>query len=153
DRRDVDIDRSDVDIDRRDVDIDRGDVHFPQVDVDVDEVDVDIQKSVFDIEKAFSTSKNRSSTCAEGSKFRLFWKSPVRWSAAGYDGARHASWDQNALPCAPSTGMHAPEIQLARGDSRNATTVPTSSGRPKRPNGRSRRTKSAIPAGSACWRR
>ena len=50
----------------------------------------------------------------------------------------------------PSTGTLAPLIQLARGDTRNATTAPTSSGRPKRPNGSSRLTKSAIPAGSSC---
>ena len=37
----------------------------------------------------------------------------------------------------PSTGTLAPLIQLARGDTRNATTAPTSSGRPKRPNGSS----------------
>ena len=37
----------------------------------------------------------------------------------------------------PSTGTLAPLIQLARGDARNATTAPTSSGRPKRPNGSS----------------
>ena len=47
----------------------------------------------------------------------------------------------------PSTGTLAPLIQLARGDTRNATTAPTSSGRPNRPNGSSRRTNSAIPAG------
>src|SRR5206468_11290258 len=47
----------------------------------------------------------------------------------------------------PSTGTLAPLIQLARGETRNATTAPTSSGRPKRPNGSSRRTKSAIPSG------
>ena len=50
----------------------------------------------------------------------------------------------------PSTGTLAPLIQLARGDTRNATTAPTSSGRPNRPNGSSRVTKSAIPAGSSC---
>ena len=50
----------------------------------------------------------------------------------------------------PSTGTLAPLIQLARGETRNATTAPTSSGRPNRPNGSSRLTKSAIPAGSSC---
>ena len=49
----------------------------------------------------------------------------------------------------PSTGTLAPLIQLARGDTRNATTAPTSSGRPNRPNGSSRRTNSAIPSGSS----
>ena len=49
----------------------------------------------------------------------------------------------------PSTGTLAPLIQLARGDTRNATTAPTSSGRPNRPNGSSRRTNSAIPPGSS----
>ena len=38
------------------------------------------------------------------------------------------------------------------GDARKATTFPTSSARPKRPNGSSRRTNSAMPSGSACWR-
>ena len=50
----------------------------------------------------------------------------------------------------PSTGTLAPLIQLARGETRNATTAPTSSGRPNRPNGSSRLTNSAIPAGSSC---
>ena len=50
----------------------------------------------------------------------------------------------------PSTGTLAPLIQLARGETRNATTAPTSSGRPNRPNGSSRLTKSAIPSGSSC---
>ena len=49
----------------------------------------------------------------------------------------------------PSTGTLAPLIQLARGETRNATTAPTSSGRPNRPNGSSRRTNSAIPSGSS----
>ena len=40
----------------------------------------------------------------------------------------------------PSTGTLAPLIQLARADARNATTAPTSSGRPNRPNGSSVRT-------------
>src|SRR5262249_44022457 len=53
----------------------------------------------------------------------------------------------------PSTGTLAPLIQLARGDPRNATTAPTSSGRPNRPNGSSRLTKSAIPSGSSRTRR
>src|ERR1700730_4206164 len=53
----------------------------------------------------------------------------------------------------PSTGTHEPLIQLARGEARNATTEPTSSARPKRPNGSSRPTNSAISPGSACWRR
>src|SRR6185312_10110456 len=53
----------------------------------------------------------------------------------------------------PSTGTLAPLIQLARGDTRNATTAPTSSGRPNRPNGSSRDTNSAIPAGSSFCRR
>ena len=53
----------------------------------------------------------------------------------------------------PSTGTLAPLIQLARGETRNATTAPTSSGRPNRPNGSSRFTNSAIPAGSSCCRR
>src|SRR5262245_1865804 len=52
----------------------------------------------------------------------------------------------------PSTVMHAPEIQLARGDATNATTDPTSSAVPKRPNGRSRLTNSAMPFGSSCCR-
>ena len=52
----------------------------------------------------------------------------------------------------PSTAIDAPLTQLARGDARNATTAPTSSARPKRPNGSSRRMKSAMPSGSACWR-
>ena len=47
----------------------------------------------------------------------------------------------------PSTVTHEPLIQLARGDARNATTSPTSSARPKRPNGSSLRTNSAIAAG------
>ena len=38
-----------------------------------------------------------------------------------------------------------PLIQLARGEARNATTSPTSSARPKRPNGSSRVTNSAMP--------
>jgi len=50
----------------------------------------------------------------------------------------------------PSTGTHAPLIQLALGETRNATTDPTSSGRPNRPKGNSRATKSAMPAGSSC---
>ena len=49
----------------------------------------------------------------------------------------------------PSTGTHAPLIQLARADTRNATTAPTSSGRPNRPNGSSSLTSSAIPSGSS----
>src|SRR5438876_11576942 len=53
----------------------------------------------------------------------------------------------------PSTGTLAPLIQLARGETRNATTAPTSSGRPNRPNGSSRRTKSAIKSGSSRIRR
>ena len=47
----------------------------------------------------------------------------------------------------PSTVTLAPLIQLARGETRNATTAPTSSGRPNRPNGSSRCTNSAIPVG------
>ena len=50
----------------------------------------------------------------------------------------------------PSTGKDEPLIQLARGEARNATAAPTSSARPKRPNGSSNRRNSAIPAGSAC---
>ena len=50
-------------------------------------------------------------------------------------------------------GMQAPVTQLALGEQRKATTAATSSGRPKRPIGISRRTKSAIPCGSARWRR
>ena len=46
----------------------------------------------------------------------------------------------------PSTGTLAPLIQLARADARNATTAPTSSGRPNRPNGSSLLTNSAMPA-------
>ena len=53
----------------------------------------------------------------------------------------------------PSTGTLAPLIQLARADARNATTAPTSSGRPNLPNGSSLLMKSAMPAGSSCWRR
>ena len=53
----------------------------------------------------------------------------------------------------PSTTTEAPLIQLARGEARNATTSPTSSARPKRPNGSSRLTNSAMPSGSACCRR
>ncbi len=49
----------------------------------------------------------------------------------------------------PSTGTLAPLTQLARGEARKATTVPTSSGRPNRPNGSSRARKSAIPTGSS----
>ena len=56
------------------------------------------------------------------------------------------------VPWQPSTGMHAPLTQLARGEASHATASPTSSARPKRPNGSSRATKSAMPAGSACWR-
>ena len=48
--------------------------------------------------------------------------------------------------------MHAPLTQLARGEASQATASPISSARPKRPNGSSRATKSAMPAGSACWR-
>ena len=61
--------------------------------------------------------------------------------------ARNQIWERDWQP---STGTLAPLIQLARGDARNATTAPTSSGRPKRPNGSSRLTKSAMPAGSSC---
>ncbi len=57
---------------------------------------------------------------------------------------------QKALLWHPSTTIEAPLIQLARGEQRKATTSPTSSGVPKRPNGSSCRTKSAMPAGSAC---
>src|SRR5262245_20161922 len=53
----------------------------------------------------------------------------------------------------PSTGTLAPLIQLARDEARKATTPPTSSARPNRPNGSSRRTNSAMPLGSSCWRR
>ena len=64
---------------------------------------------------------------------------------------RHAPADQiRERDWQPSTGTLAPLIQLARGDTRNATTAPTSSGRPNRPNGSSRRTNSAIPSGSSC---
>ena len=52
----------------------------------------------------------------------------------------------------PSTVTDEPLIQLARGDARNATTSPTSSARPKRPNGSSLRTNSAIASGSALTR-
>src|SRR6188508_883625 len=55
-------------------------------------------------------------------------------------------------PCEPSTTMEAPETQLALVEARKATTLATSSGRPKRPNGSSRLIMSAMPAGSACWR-
>src|SRR5258708_4793542 len=55
-------------------------------------------------------------------------------------------------PCEPSTTIEAPATQLARGEARKATTAPTSSGRPKRPNGSSRLIMSAMPAGSDCWR-
>ncbi len=48
---------------------------------------------------------------------------------------------------------HVPDTQLALGDARNATTSATSSGVPNRPNGRSRFTMSAMPAGSAFCRR
>ena len=48
--------------------------------------------------------------------------------------------------------MLAPLTQLAFGEARNATTWATSSGVPKRPNGSSRRTNSAMPSGSACCR-
>ena len=47
----------------------------------------------------------------------------------------------------PSTVIDAPLIQLAAGEARNATTAPTSSARPKRPNGSSRLMNSAMPAG------
>ena len=47
----------------------------------------------------------------------------------------------------PSTVIDAPLTQLARGEARNATTAPTSSARPKRPNGSSRLMKSAMPCG------
>ena len=67
----------------------------------------------------------------------------------GCRGSRGSAFER---PWQPSTGTHAPLIQLARGEARKATTAPTSSGRPKRPNGSSRRTKSAMPSGSACWR-
>ena len=60
---------------------------------------------------------------------------------------------QNARLWHPSTTMDAPLIQLARAEHRNATTSPTSSGRPNRPNGISRLRNSAMPVGSACCRR
>ena len=47
----------------------------------------------------------------------------------------------------PSTVIDAPLIQLARGEARKATTAPTSSARPKRPNGSSRLMNSAMPCG------
>ena len=48
----------------------------------------------------------------------------------------------------PSTVTHAPRDPAgARRDARNATTSPTSSALPKRPNGRSRRTMSAMTSG------
>lgn len=40
-------------------------------------------------------------------------------------------------PCAPSTGIVAPVIQLARGDASITTAYATSSGRPRRPAGNS----------------
>ena len=43
-------------------------------------------------------------------------------------------------------------IQLARDEARKATTSPSSSARPKRPNGSSRFTYSAMPAGFSCCR-
>ena len=49
----------------------------------------------------------------------------------------------------PSTVTLAPLIQLAFDDTRNAIAAPTSSGRPNRPNGSSRRTNSAMPSGSS----
>ena len=52
----------------------------------------------------------------------------------------------------PSTTTDAPLTQLARGEARNATTSPTSSARPKRPNGSSRRRTRRCPPGSACCR-
>src|SRR6476620_2356849 len=55
-------------------------------------------------------------------------------------------------PWQPSTGTHAPLIHDARDEHRKATAAPTSSARPKRPNGSSRLTNSAIPCGSACCR-
>ena len=50
-------------------------------------------------------------------------------------------------PCTPSTGTQAPLTQLALGDARNATRSATSFACPKRPNGSSRLTNSAIPPG------
>jgi hypothetical protein len=41
-----------------------------------------------------------------------------------------------ARPCAPSTQIWVPLIQLARSDSKNVTTSATSSGVPRRPNGK-----------------
>src|SRR5271166_3381031 len=52
-------------------------------------------------------------------------------------------------PCAPSTGMHAPVIQLARGEASISTAYATSSGRPSRPAGRSWEMKSFSKAGFA----
>src|SRR3954468_21676051 len=66
---------------------------------------------------------------------------------------RSAVRHQKARLWQPSTTTDVPLIQLARGDARNATTAPTSSGRPKRPNGSYRRMKSAIPSGSSFTRR
>src|SRR5215203_5302088 len=45
----------------------------------------------------------------------------------------------------PSTVTDAPLTQLAFGEARKAMTAPTSSGRPKRPNGSSRAMNSAMP--------
>src|SRR6266542_1237557 len=56
-------------------------------------------------------------------------------------------------PCEPSMGMLAPLTQLARGEHKKTTTLATSSGDPKRPNGNSRFKKSAIPSGSVFRRR
>ena len=64
-------------------------------------------------------------------------RGPVRRSAT-----RNQIWERDWQP---STGTLAPLIQLEQGDARNATTAPTSSGRPKRPNGSSLVTNSAIP--------
>ena len=56
---------------------------------------------------------------------------------------------KTSVDLTPSTTTVVPLIQLAFGEARNAIAAPTSSGVPKRPNGSSCSTNSAMPFGSA----
>ena len=57
------------------------------------------------------------------------------------------------LPCAPSTGMDAPLIQLARSDERNTTTSATSKSVPSRCAGNSRVRNISYSSGVSFWKR
>ena len=57
------------------------------------------------------------------------------------------------LDCPPSTLMHVPVTQLARGEARKATTAATSSGVPNLPEGIFSSTNLAILSGFSFWRR